>query len=213
MAINKNDFDVDFKDTIKVIFNETEGSDWYGEFKEKYKKFKEAVNEVENKKKSAQEEAIKLMLFIREKMKKEGLAPTEEFNEELTEDYKKWYDYIIRTNESLIYKDKFKNAVECEEEKKKYDNGKKILRYDYDDWNYSEIAKNEKDKKNCWIKDNTHYYYNELDHYLTHYVENIMQDKNIRFTSKKGKNINTDWGLLSVQTDIDGMKIILNKTK
>lgn len=40
-----------------------------------------------------------------------------------------------------------------------------------------------------------------------------MQDKNIRFTSKKGKNINTDWGLLSVQTDIDGMKIILNKTK
>ena len=112
MAINKNDFDVDFKDTIKVIFNETEGSDWYGEFKEKYKKFKEAVNEVENKKKSAQEEAIKLMLFIREKMKKEGLAPTEEFNEELTEDYKKWYDYIIRTNESLIYKDKFKNAVE-----------------------------------------------------------------------------------------------------
>ena len=60
MAINKNDFDVDFKDTIKVIFNETEGSDWYGEFKEKYKKFKEAVNEVENKKKSAQEEAIKL---------------------------------------------------------------------------------------------------------------------------------------------------------
>ena len=72
MAINKNDFDVDFKDTIKVIFNETEGSDWYGEFKEKYKKFKEAVNEVENKKKSAQEEAIKLMLFIREKMKKDN---------------------------------------------------------------------------------------------------------------------------------------------
>lgn len=40
-----------------------------------------------------------------------------------------------------------------------------------------------------------------------------MQDKNIRFISKKGENINTDWGLLSVQTDIDGMKIILNKTK
>ena len=112
MAINKNDFDVDFKDTIKVIFNETEKVkiDLVDKLYSKemlqgtgfYKKFKEAVNEVENKKKSAQEEAIKLMLFIREKMKKEGLAPTEEFNEELTEDYKKWYDYACNLVKTLM---------------------------------------------------------------------------------------------------------------
>lgn len=38
MAISSEKFSNDFKETIKVIFNETEGSEWYKEFEEKFNK-------------------------------------------------------------------------------------------------------------------------------------------------------------------------------
>ena len=38
MANSLEEFSNDFKETIKVIFNETEGSEWYKEFEEKFDK-------------------------------------------------------------------------------------------------------------------------------------------------------------------------------
>lgn len=38
MAISLEEFSNDFKETIKVIFDETEGSEWYKDFLCKFKK-------------------------------------------------------------------------------------------------------------------------------------------------------------------------------
>ena len=46
MANSLEEFSNDFKETIKVIFNETEGSEWYKEFEKKFNKIKDEDDEI-----------------------------------------------------------------------------------------------------------------------------------------------------------------------
>ena len=64
MDISVKEFDEDFKETIKVIFNETEDSEWYKEFEEKFDKITKEEDKIIGDY-GCSIGAMELMLFIR----------------------------------------------------------------------------------------------------------------------------------------------------
>ena len=205
MANNSSEeFSNDFKETIKVIFNETEGSEWYKDFLCKLKK----LTEKDDKKVGyygCSIGTIELMLFIRKRMRDEGLAPD-----------------IALENNSFKKRDRlhyikkycpkfcnlFPRTCECEE------NHKKLLNYYEDGWNYTDIRYSCED----WIKilpvkqkDKTekeyltHLYYNELDHYLSNCVSRLKNEyvKNEDDSNYKETNRPfSERGLLCIREEI-----------
>ena len=114
--------------------------------------------------------AIKLMLYLREQMRKCGLAP----KEPLKQGEKKFYQFRTECLGNTVgFKYRFPEtwAYDCVPEKP--NDG-----YTEDGWNYQIVAQ-DVDQGAEWLekfqtKDRgvilTHFYYNELDHYLTHLV-------------------------------------------
>lgn len=215
MDISVKEFDEDFKETIKVIFNETEDSEWYKEFEKKFNKIKDEDDEIIGKY-GCSIGTMELMLFIRKRMRDEGLAPIISLISDIPIRSKKHYDYIIdcMRNCSLQFIDKFPETYNIDIKKRKCSKkGKEIanynLSYDVDGWNYTNIQYNCED----WMKYMsvqqqhqkpakkyvTHFYYNELDHYLTYYVYLIKVGKNIAWH---------DEGLDCIRNKV---KILMNK--
>lgn len=189
MANSLEEFSNDFKETIKVIFNETEGSEWYKEFEKKFNKIKDEDDEIIGKH-GCSIGAMELMFFIRKRMRDEGLAPNIILdNNGLEKNSKEHYNFIINSIEECSPKfiEKFPYTYNTDIHKKracfmkeKYDVSYN-LSYDYDEWNYENIINQnpERIKFNSedWITKEGHLYYNELDHYLTYYVGLIKQQK------------------------------------
>lgn len=193
MANSLEEFSNDFKETIKVIFNETEGSEWYKEFEEKFDKITKEDDKIIGDY-GCSIGTMELMLFIRKRMRDEGLAPIISLISDISIKGKKHYNYIIdcMRNCSPQFIDKFPETYNIDIKKRKCSKkGKEIanynLSYDVDGWNYTNIQYNCED----WMKYMsvqqqhqkpakkyvTHFYYNELDHYLTYYVGLIKQQE------------------------------------
>lgn len=196
MDISVKEFDEDFKETIKVIFNENEVSEWYKEFEKKFNKIKDEDDEIIGKY-GCSIGTMELMLFIRKRMRDEGLAPLVSLDG-VSLRGKKHDENIIKymENNSPYFMKIFKDAYEDNVKRNK-------LKYSIDDWNYNEIKYSNVDwmkmkicKKGNYI---THYYYNELDHYLTYYVYLIKVGKNIAWH---------DEGLDCIRNKV---KILINK--
>lgn len=150
--------------------------------------------------------SMELMLFIRKKMRDVGLAPSDiKLGEYIyKKGTKEHYDLIMRSmKESKRFIELFPNTYECDLNKiiayKKKKNEREIVQYDIgyadDGWNY-EIIKHELSVYD-WIQGNTHLYYNELDHFLTHYVGNIK--RGIGFSAREE-------GLKIIKEEIENMK-------
>ena len=116
--------------------------------------------------------AIMLMLYLRKQMRKCGLAPNEplepggkDFHQFRTECLGNTVAFKYRFPETWAYDCEIRNPND---------------RYTEDGWNYQivrisiEPDQDREKKKTEWLdtKDGilTHFYYNELDHYLTHLV-------------------------------------------
>ena len=116
--------------------------------------------------------AIKLMLYLREQMRKCGLAP----KVSLKQGEKRFYRFRmegLRNTNTVAFKYRFPEtwAYDCEE--RNPNRG-----YKEDGWDYQIVAQDVEQGAE-WLekfqtKDRgvilTHFYYNELDHYLTHLV-------------------------------------------
>ena len=99
MANSLEEFRNDFKETIKVIYNETEGSEWYKEFEKKFNKIKDEDDEIIGKH-GCSIGAMELMFFIRKRMRDEGLAPNIILdNNGLEKNSKEHYNFIINSIE------------------------------------------------------------------------------------------------------------------
>ena len=201
MAISSEKFSNDFKETIKVIFNETEGSEWYKEFEEKFNKIKDEDDKMIGKY-GCSIGTMELMLFIRKRMRDEELAPSIILeNNKLKRDSKEHYNFIINSIEEYSPKfiEKFPYTYNTDIHKKrawfmkeKYDVSYN-LSYDYDEWNYENLINQnpEKIKFNSedWITTNKQQlYYNELAHYLTYYVGLIKQQATVMRDKAPGLN-------------------------
>ena len=216
MANSSEKYSNDFKETIKVIFNETECSEWYKEFEKKFNKIKDDDDEIIGKY-GCSIGAMELMLFIRKRMRDEGLAPSIILeNNELEKNSKEHYNFIINSIEN--YSRKFIERFPCTYNtdihkkraciiKEKYDVSYNLI-YDYDGWNYENLINQnpEKIKLNSedWITKERHLYYNELDHYLTYYVGLIK-----RLIKGQAKQMSCqDPGLKEIKREIELLKNI-----
>lgn len=118
--------------------------------------------------------AIKLMLYLREQMRKCGLAP----KEPLKQGEKRFYRFRtegLRNTNTVAFKYRFPEtwAYDCEE--RNPNRGYKEDGWDYQIVGISIEPDQDRERKGTeWLdtKDGilTHFYYNELDHYLTHLV-------------------------------------------
>lgn len=204
MANSLEEFSNDFKETINVIFNETEGSEWYKDFLCKLKK----LTEKDDKKVGyygCSIGTIELMLFIRKRMRDEGLAPDIALENNSFKKRDRLH-YIKRYCPKFC--NLFPRTCECEE---KYD-----LNYKVDGWNYTDIKYScedwikilpveQKDKDNSVKEYLTHLYYNELDHYLTNCVSKLKNEcvKNENSSDyKEGIKAPKERGLLCIREEI-----------
>lgn len=110
-------------------------------------------------------EAIKLMGIIREKMIEKNLAYDWTNGEQISkEEIKEKRQQYFRDHSENHYQQSFPNTYELEKNK--------LLSYYDDGWDYGDSKK--------------HYYYNELDHYLTHLVGNIARNTPIGNNCEEG---------------------------
>ncbi len=122
------------------------------------------------------ENAIRLMLALREKMREMGLAPKCHLHENEWKDLESFYKK--RTNllaESYKYVEKLKRTYKFEHNIMPVN-----AHYTDDGWDYGNKSYDEIE----WIfpvgrgkQKHTHFYYNELDHYLTYLVGRIRGKK------------------------------------
>ena len=115
------------------------------------------------------ESAIELMRYLRKKMIECGLAPKEPLKHGNNGEILKFRTKLLGSMED--FQERFPKTWAYDCEIRNPNDG-----YKEDGWNYQSSVKQDQDQTlvDEWLaeKDNilTHYYYNELDHYFTHFV-------------------------------------------
>lgn len=198
---NKNKHIKEFEEAIKKVFGEEFLKDVNEN--EEYKIIKES-NEFNKENFGDCDEARKLMMYIRKEMISKELAPSGVDISKLGSDEHHKEVVLEGMKKSKRFLDLFKNVYDCDKDKKE-------LKYCVDGWNYYNDCKDYSDDEiaNMWIKKNNykHYYYNELDHYLTYLVSKIVTGKDSKYSDKVGGWI--DWGLELIRSEIMHMKSVI----
>jgi len=172
-----------FEFTIKHVFGEEVlGSE---DLRKRYTKIQGSK---ETYGKYGDDAAIDLMLYLRKLMRDRNLVP----NIRMDENMEEFINKNIRGKDNWLteeYKNRFPQSYDSEPDSH-FDGD-----YDVDGWNYENADIT--DRETEWIGDykkykNTHYYYNQLDHYLTYLVDRIRSGKTKNDSIRKGHIIKKD---------------------
>ena len=133
---------------------------------------------------------VNFMLFVREQLKKQQLLPRIPRNTKLVlKDSTSFRQGLLKEGDCIEYRHEFWMFFPLSA---RYELERPNSSYDFDFWDYSTI--NNTDDEENWIafaeekysketRERSHYYYNELDHYITYLVgaikSGIVEEKNI----------------------------------